>query len=151
VSAWVVHNAHIDVVVQALCEREIVLKDPTEVGQVLLDENLRSCGAKHTEPYTFTRPPTAIPLCWVHAAASVYLYQLAEYPTWEQSQAAIWVSELVMRLGNAGIYARGYQCLPESYHPDGYETGYGESIDAEHPPWGITRGDFHYLRERNTA
>ena len=136
-SAWIVSRAHIDVLVQGLCEGEHVTHlDPDEVGRVLWRECLASVAYRYpddgdgerpapvdfrdsdVETYTYRRPSLRIPLTGLHYALGCYRYQSCEHPGWDGSDAEAWT----LRLREA--LARHPQCdtdPPFWDHPWGYE------------------------------
>lgn len=92
-SAWTVSNAHIDVMVNAAAEYNLLSgKDPQTVGQMLWRENYRSVNARYGER---TRTPhyvlstTEAPLlpAAVVAAVRCYSYQSCEHAGWQASTA----------------------------------------------------------------
>lgn len=112
-SAWIVDRAHIDVLVQALCEGEYVTdRDPDEVGRVLWRENLASVAYRYprdvdgdrpgpldfrdsdVDTYTYRRPSRRIEPSAVLSAVNCYDYQSCEHPGWETSRARAWVTAL---------------------------------------------------------
>lgn len=103
-SAWIVSQAHIDVLVQALAEGEhVTTVDPDEIGRVLWRENHRSVNARYdqrhrTPPYAYRRPAQKIPPSGVLYAIGCYDYQSCEHDGWESSQARRWVSTLAEAL-----------------------------------------------------
>lgn len=120
-SAWIVGRAHIDVLVQALCESETVTDDPSAVGQVLWRENLLSVAARYpgdtdgTRPgpldfrdsdvitYEYRRPRNKpSPEC-VLVALDCYEYQSCEHRGWASSTAQMWVDQLRQQLLAAGV------------------------------------------------
>lgn len=124
-SSWIVTRPHIDVVVRGLCESEIVLADPTEVGRSLWRTNLDSVAYRYSElvssrdrddveAYTYRRPP-AVPHGWLLSAVVCLDYQSSERPDYEGTDAAHWLMDLRSKLDTAGVQADG--------------------------PWGITQDD----------
>jgi hypothetical protein len=128
-SAWIVSQAHIDVLVQALCEGEIVTAiDPDEVGQRLWEENYRSINARyrednHAPEYHYRRPAKKIVPSGVLYAAGCYDYQSCEHNAYYDSEPCKWVGELNDML---------------RHHPD---------VEVNPPfgkyPWGYDEGDVH--------
>jgi hypothetical protein len=130
-----VSRAHIDVLVQGLCESERVTDpDPDEVGRILWRENLTSVADRYpddtdgtrpgpidfkdrdVEDYTYRRPSVTIDRQGLLVAAGCYDYQSCEHPEWPTSQAFKWISSLVNDLNADGV------TWPESgTRPWGYE------------------------------
>lgn len=110
-SAWIVSRAHIDVLVQALCEGEYVTdRSPDEVGRELWRENLASVAYRYpndgnggrpgpmefrdsdVDTYTYRRPSVRIEPSAVLSATGCYDYQSCEHPGWESSVSRVWVT-----------------------------------------------------------
>lgn len=123
-SAWIVSRAHIDVLVQGLCESEHVTHlDPDEVGRILWRENLASVAERYpndgdgerpgpidfrdadVDTYTYRRPSMKITQAGLHKAIGCYQYQSSEHLGWEASQARSWTSTLAVALEQAGVPA----------------------------------------------
>ena len=121
-ASFVVHPEHINVLIWAGLHRVVgagplawyygnpdwrgVLEDDTatEVGQMLLDENVASANHYNTEQqdrvtYTYRRP---IQQAWTTAellnALHCYRYQASDRPDWKTSQACAFVEALEARL-----------------------------------------------------
>lgn len=141
-SAWIVSRAHIDVLVQALCEGEYVTdRSPDEVGRVLWAENLASVASRYptdgdgerpgpldfrdadVETYTYRRPTQRIPLSGIYHAVACYDYQSCEHQGWSSSEAYRWTHLLGAALKR---------------HPE---------VETEPPygkyPWGYSEADVH--------
>ena len=136
-SAWIVSKNHIDALVQALAEGEIVVNIyPTEIGRTLWKENLLSIWARYpdtektddnypgpygfraidTETYVYTRPAERLSYGSLLKQAHCYSYQTCEHDGWETSQAKKWIDTLRRGLERGG-------------HADGSEYAAA--------PWGI--------------
>lgn len=120
-SAWIVGRAHIDVLVQGLCESETVTDDPDSVGRVLWRENLRSVAARYpgdgdgerpgpidfrdgdVDTYTYRRPTKKIDREALLVALDCYEYQSCEHRGWASSTAQMWVDQLRQALLAAGV------------------------------------------------
>lgn len=121
-SAWIVGRAHIDVLVQALCEGEHVTDDPDSVGRVLWRENLRSVAYRYpgdtgngdrpgpisfrdsdVDTYRYRRPRNKPDLEALLVAIDCYEYQSCEHPGWASSTAEMWTSTLRQALLDAGV------------------------------------------------
>lgn len=108
-SAWLVAQGHIDVLVQGLIEYRLIEPDKgTETGRLLWLENRRSLLARYREPvndeanetYVFTGVES-LP-CLIQATGC-FIYQSCEHDEWEASLAnglmqalEAWVAERVM-------------------------------------------------------
>jgi hypothetical protein len=141
VSAWIVGRAHIDVLVQALCEGEYVTDDPDSVGRVLWRENLRSVAARYpgdgdgerpgpidfrdsdVDTYTYRRPRNRPSLEALLVAIGCYGYQSCEHRGWESSTAQMWMATLRQAVLDAGTK----------------EPGAGSHMEA----WGYSEADVH--------
>ncbi|MCO7219488.1 hypothetical protein [Klenkia sp. PcliD-1-E] len=136
-SAWIVSRAHIDVLVQGLCESEHVTHlGPDEVGRSLWQECLRSVAYRYpadgdgnrpgpvdfrdddVETYTYRRPSVRISLTGLHHAIACYAYQSCEHQGWQNSDAERWTSGL-----RAVLAKHPEVCTdpPSGEHPWGYE------------------------------
>ena len=112
-SAWIVSRAHIDVLVQGLCEGEHVTHlDPDEVGRVLWRECLASVAYRYpgdgdgerpgpidfrdgdVETYAYRRPARRIDPSGLLYAIGCYQYQSCEHPGWTGSDAERWTTRL---------------------------------------------------------
>ena len=92
-SAFVVANGHIDVLINAVAQYGVLDgKDPRELGQMLWRENHRSVNARYGER---TRTPSyrlKITEARLHPVAvlraiNCYLYQTCEHRSWSTSKA----------------------------------------------------------------
>jgi hypothetical protein len=121
-----VSRAHIDVLVQALCESELVIEDPTEVGRELWNENVNSIhdrypdtldGGTYPGPigfsisdvaqYSYRRPSAHLPREFVIQQAHCYSYQTCEHAGWITSRAAAWITLLYEALDPDGsVYSK---------------------------------------------
>jgi hypothetical protein len=116
VSCFTVAKVHIDVVVQALCEREIVTQDPDEVGAMLWRENYSAYAGRYLDSesvlqppeYTYRRPPSPVPFIVIFKLAQCLEYNSTDHDP-VGSTALKWLEELSTRLEAAGY---GYN------HPD---------------------------------
>jgi hypothetical protein len=121
-SAWIVGNAHIDLLVRGLVESEIVVGiDPNEVGRTLWRENLASVAARYpgdkdgerpgpisfrdsdVDTYIYVRPEGPLDLGVLLNAANSYDYQSCEHSGWAPSSANRWITELVASLERADV------------------------------------------------
>jgi hypothetical protein len=137
VSAWIVSDRHIDVLVRALGRRELVSGPygPTQVGRVLWRENVKSIHAGYPDteenddnyPGTFEgwsadevdRYEYQVPADETQDPGRLlvtldsYRYQSCEHRGWKQSTAYAWVQAL-----QAALEAEGAVELP-SGSPEG--------------------------------
>lgn len=136
-SAWIVSRAHIDVLVQGLCEGEHVTHiDPDEVGRTLWRECLASVAARYpndgdgqrpgpidfkdadVDTYTYRRPARKIELPGLLAAVGCYQYQSSEHSGWDDSDANRWTATLQDALeANPAVSAQ----RTHNDYPWGYE------------------------------
>lgn len=94
-SAWLVSDSHIDVLVWGLIERgEIPPTDADETGRMLLRENHLSLETRYADPmpdaidYVYVEPAVELkPHNWI-SAVRCYSYQSCEHLAWEESRAA---------------------------------------------------------------
>lgn len=129
-SAWVVSQGHIDLMVNGLIQHGFIEEqEGTAVGRELLAENVASVSfrygtSKRSElpgfpiPRSYTYVPPSGPERWpdsaYRVAARCYDYQSCEHPDWENS----YPSELAAKLA----------ALPE---------------DDKEWPWGFSDDDIH--------
>lgn len=133
-SAFIHSRSHIDVLVQALAEGEIVTDvDPDGIGCRLWAENLASVAYRYPRDgdgerpgpidfrdadvttYTYRRPSLAIPRPALVLAAQGYEYQSCEHPGWKHSVAYRWITTLLDNLDRAGITSAGAPVEAWSY------------------------------------
>lgn len=122
-SAWIVSKKHIDVLVAALVEEQVIkLADADETGRILWRENHKSVNARYAEKtrapaYTFEHESTSnvVVLKSIHC----YEYQTCEHDGWKRSRARQLCLELTSRIA----YALAQQACRKAYD------------DA---PWGIS-------------
>lgn len=119
-SAWIVSRAHIDALVQVLCESETVVQDPNEVGRVLWAENLKSVAYLYSgdgdgdrpgptdfrdadvTTYVYRRPSAKLTRHDQLVALDCWDYQSGDHPSFQDSDASRWVAALVERLKASG-------------------------------------------------
>lgn len=109
-SAWTVSKAHIDVLVQAMIDEQVI--DPeqaTAIGATLWRENYRSVNYRYRrhDPvprYTFRGIEAPLDPAVVVKSAACYHYQCAEFQGWADEHGARLVKELADRIGRkAGV------------------------------------------------
>jgi len=124
-SAFIVSDATIDALVTYAVgggSWRAIDCDPQEAGQILVNENYRSCNhryrGEHGEPHVYSWKPYARPLSAVEVIklCNHYDYQACETDDYEQTQAAA----IIRRIRDKAIYS-----LP----------GYDEA------PWGLADDD----------
>lgn len=99
-SAFIVSKDHIDVLVNALLEADLVAEAKADaVGKELWDENHRSVNYRYgestaTPDYVFTKADQPLDPSHVMAAAQCYDYQSCEHGGWELSTSWVWVCAL---------------------------------------------------------
>jgi hypothetical protein len=135
-SAWLTSKAHIDLLVQALCESELIIGDPTEIGLTLWRENNRSVNYRYGEArrlpqrYTYLRPTAKVAPTGVLYAVRCYQYQSCERPEWERTKAYRWTQALTKALLEAGAD----ESITFGVYPWGFEAQHvhrgGEGFDA---------------------
>lgn len=139
-SAWTVENGHIDVLVGALAEYDLLDgRDPQTVGQLLWKENYRSVNYRYNER---TRTPgyvlhtTEAPLrpVAVLKAISCYRYQTCERPDWTKSRAY----KITERLTAAVLdrHPALAEERPSRWSP-GTEPAYLTLPEYDSAPWGF--------------
>lgn len=119
-SAWIVSRAHIDVMVQALCESEMVAEHPDLVGRMLWSENVFSLAYCYPGDgdgdrpgpidfrdddaltYTYRRPSVRLTRHDVLIALQCWDYQSCEHPGYGESEPCRWVDRLIKSLQAAG-------------------------------------------------
>jgi hypothetical protein len=118
-SAWIVSKTHIDALVQAGIEREMVRTDEAdEFGRMLWRECLASVAYRYPgdsdgerpgpidfrdsdvdtyvyEPLNGEPGVSLVAKSVVHKAAACYDYQSCEHPEWEDSKARVYVRMLI--------------------------------------------------------
>lgn len=139
-SAWIVDRVHIDALVQALAEGEIVTDvHPDEIGRILWRENVKSIHYRYpdtarndshypgphdfvqawADDYTYTRPAEALSKDSLLKQAHCYNYQSCEDPDFERSVAYGWIVTLQESLQRAGVTSAtvAYQTAPWGLDP----------------------------------
>lgn len=137
-SAWIVSKEHIDVLVRALGERELVGGlSPDEIGRDLWLENVRSIHARYpdtaekdddypgpvgfrrawAEDYRYTPPTVELTLDGLLKQVRCFDYQTCEHSGWGASPAYTWTTALEEALERAGASA----------HSEAYDKA----------PWGV--------------
>lgn len=141
-SAFVVDNRHIDLLVAAILRSEVVFEsDADHVGTVLLAENYASVNYRYSEdekpdsyhytpfPLEFAGRPDGY-LVLLKAVVG-YQYQACEHPGWESSDAFRWTEALRemwvsrARLDHPGTF--NYADQRDVRYPPAYESA----------PWSI--------------
>lgn len=100
-SAWVVSKAHIDVLVNAAAQFELIdnLREANTAGRLLWLENYRSVNFRYDEELEPIQYKINTMEDVFHAAAILrvldcYEYQSCEHPDWENSEAFVFCARL---------------------------------------------------------
>ncbi|WP_280437505.1 hypothetical protein [Nocardia carnea] len=146
-SAFIVSNGHIDVLVNAVAQYGVAPTrtsriDYRALGQLLWDENVRSVDHRYRESHPRDRyvlhttegdlDPVA-----VLKAVDCYVYQSCEHPGWEDSDAHTWMTRL-----REAIYTAtpGYRPLvPSRYSVGRMVPAYTNEDEYAQRPWPFTR------------
>jgi hypothetical protein len=132
-SAWMVTDAHVNVIVQAAIELEALPAElATFTGRMLLLENMRSLEARYGErepidaarldAYAFGKPARVCTPVEVLKQIACYRYQACEHDAWEASEARAFLSAVEAQIVDAmGLTIEAAHALP------GYDSA----------PWGI--------------
>lgn len=146
-SAFVVSNAHIDVLVNAIAQYGVAGKDVgrtvyRDLGQVLWDENVRSVDYRYQEcnthdRYTLHTTEGDLDPLAVLKAIDCYEYQSCEHPEWADSDAQRWMTRL--REAIYTIAPRYCEPVPSRFSPGRMVPAY--RLDAEYGqrPWLFSR------------
>ncbi|WP_280423700.1 hypothetical protein [Nocardia carnea] len=146
-SAFVVGNAHIDVLVNAIAQYGIAGKDAgrsvyRQLGQLLWDENVRSVDHRYQqstlpERYVLHTTEAVLDPLAVPKVIDCYQYQSCEHPAWADSDACAWVTRL-----REAIYAAfpGYATpVASPYSPDRLVPVYQVDAEYQRLPWPFSR------------
>lgn len=141
-SAWLVSNAHIDVLVNALAEHGVLAPDANfrAAGQMLWAENNRSVNYRYSERkrhphYTLHTTEAPLDVYAVLQAISCYSYQSCERPDWTDSKA----HKLVEALREAILTARPElaEPVPSEFDTKRMVPAYTRSQEYDRYPWGF--------------
>jgi hypothetical protein len=140
-SAWLVENGHIDVLVNALAAHDLLDgRAPGDLGQLLWTENNRSINYRYSERKRNPRyvlHTTEAPLhpVAVLKAIGCYEYQSCERPDWDRSRAY----KLVTRLRTAILEAHPELAkeVPSRWYEDRTEAAYLTHPVYDSAPWGF--------------
>jgi hypothetical protein len=145
-SAWIVEEGHIDVLINAAGEYGLLDgKDPRELGQMLWRENHRSVNARYGERSRTPRyqlKTTEAPLhpIAVLKAIACYDYQSCEHAGWNNSAARKLTGAL-----DSAIAARHpalFEQVPDAmFRGTRMTDAYHQSPVYDRAPWGFTRLD----------
>lgn len=146
-SAFMVGNGHIDVLVNAIAQYGITSKDARRLdyralGQLLWDENARSVDHRYQETnprdrYVLHTTEGDLDPVAVLKAVDCYIYQSCEHPGWEDSDAHTWMTRL-----REAIYTAtpGYRTLvPSRYSVGRMVPAYTNEDEYARRPWPFTR------------
>ena len=133
-SAWIVSEKHITVLVNALFKYEVATPEmgtAQEMGQVLWQENFTSVnylyGKQEACPVYQYQPSPSLaavvrkPIV-LYKQLCCYQYQTCEHPAWERSKAHLWTETLCKVLEKRTGQSGGRM---------------HESAEYENAPWGI--------------
>lgn len=151
-SAWIVSRAHIDAMVQLICESEIVPLSPDLVGRMLWSENVFSLAYRYPDDkdgerpgpidfrdddaltYTYRRPSAKLTRHDQLLALHCFNYQSSEHPDWKPgNQVHDWIATMIAKLQAAG--ADDKQATKEQVN------GYPSPI-----AWGLEEENVHAVR-----
>lgn len=133
-SAWIVSERHIDLMVATILRSEAVPEagvDANAIGRTLWTENLRSVAYRypddrsgerpgpigfrdvHAKRYTFT-PIAELPTdpAFLAKQFACYRYQSCEHPSWQRSNAQRWTKKLLRMWGTGVERTREYNVAP---------------------------------------
>ncbi|WP_063129866.1 hypothetical protein [Nocardia fusca] len=146
-SAFIVSNGHIDVVVNAIAQYGITPNDARRLdyralGQLLWDENVRSVDHRYRESnprdrYVLHTTEGDLDPVAVLKAVDCYVYQSCEHPGWADSDAHTWMTRL-----REAIYTAtpGYRTpVPSRYSFGETEPAYLHEVEYERRPWPFPR------------
>lgn len=146
-SAFVVGNEHIDVLVNAIAQYGVAAKDTNRIGyralgQLLWDENLRSVDHRYQESnpgerYILHTTEGGLDPLAVLKAVDCYQYQSCEHPGWEDSDACAWVTRLREAIYTA--VPRYSTLVPSRYSPGQVEPAYRHEDEYDRRPWLFSR------------
>jgi hypothetical protein len=103
-SAWMVTDAHVNVLVQAMINEGIVTELPGSVGRAMLEMNMRSLKFRYGDEvdidrlkdYTFVGTDEALDDAIVYTQAKCYRYQACEDGDWwDSSLPQILIRQLI--------------------------------------------------------
>lgn len=146
-SAFIVGNEHIDVLVNAIAQNRVGPDDMKRIGyrtlgQLLWDENVRSVDHLYRESnpcerYVLHTTEGDLDPLAVLKAIDCYVHQSCEHPGWEDSDAHAWVTRL---RGAIYISAPHYGALiPSRYWAGKMVRAYIDEDEYEQRPWPFTR------------
>lgn len=127
-SAWIVSNGHIDVLVNALAAYGLLEGDPRAVGQDLWEENYRSVNARYgrsdeTPAYVLHTTEATLHPAAVLKAISCYDYQSCEHYEWDDSAARKRCVDLEHAL--------------QAKHPELADDRINSNLVYRRAPWGF--------------
>lgn len=146
-SAFLVSNGHIDVLINAIAQYGITPKDARRLdyralGQLLWNENIRSVDHRYRESnpqdrYVLHTTEGDLDPLAVLKAVDCYVYQSCEHPEWENSDAHTWMTRL-----REAIYTAtpGYRALvPSRYSAGRMVPAYTNEDEYARRPWPFIR------------
>lgn len=146
-SAFIVGNGHVDVLVNAVAQYRVAPKDARRIdyralGQLLWDENARSVDHRYQETnprdrYVLHTTEGDLDPVAVLKAIDCYEYQSCEHPEWADSDAHAWM----IRLRDA-IYTatpRYRTPVPSRYSMGQTEPAYQHEAEYDRRPWLFSR------------
>ncbi|MEU1527114.1 hypothetical protein ABZ413_33490 [Nocardia rhamnosiphila] len=146
-SAFIVGNEHIDVLVNAIAQNRVGPEDMKRIsyrtlGQLLWDENVRSVDHLYRESnplkrYVLHTTEGDLDPLAVLKAIDCYAYQSCEHPEWKDSDAHAWVTQLREAIYTA---APGYRTPVSSHYSMGRTVpAYTNEDEYAQRPWPFTR------------
>ncbi|MEV3965210.1 hypothetical protein AB0M34_30735 [Nocardia sp. NPDC050193] len=145
-SAFIVGNEHIDVLVNAIAQYRVAPESTGRIGyralgQLLWDENVRSVDHRYREStpggrYVLHTTECDLDPLAVLKAIDCYEYQSCEHPEWEDSDAHTWVRRL-----REAIYtsAPRYRTPVPSHWAGQMAPAYIHEDEYAQRPWPFTR------------
>ena len=115
-SAFIVSQKHIQYLITAAIDYQVIVRDSEQTGQLLWDENVKSVNYRYpTDPqerYIYHHKPFCVPPInpiIVIKQCHCYAYQSCEHPEWETSEAKRLIDALE---ANAIRRVAGYDSAP---------------------------------------
>jgi hypothetical protein len=141
-SAWLVSNAHIDVLINGLAQYAVLPADTDwkTIGQTLWTENNRSVNYRYSERshhprYALHTTEAPLDAIAVLKAIGCYDYQSCEHPGWEKSRAHTLVRALEAKI--LAVHPDLAVEVPSRYELSRKVPAYSVSPEYDRAPWGF--------------